>query len=496
MILLHWYDETNFLVECDIGTHLELKEHVSAYAANYKFHPKFKAKIWNGKISFYDIRSHLYPIGLLPQVYECAVKFGYKVKLNFDISRLSNIISDDEIDEFSYKIFKEGFELRDYQFNAIKSSLTNKRGVCLSATASGKSAMIYAIFRYLIGPLKKKKTMLIVPNTSLVEQMFSDFIDYGWVDINNHVTKLYSGRKPDYNKPILITTWQSIYKQPESFFENFDAVVIDEAQNAKSLSISSVMKKCKKADYRLGFTGTLPTERADEMNIRSSLGPVIFELKSKELIDRGVLSMIYIANILLKYPIDVIAKQRGRSYPEEVRFIETYDSRNKAFDFIFSHIKDKQNTLILCNHLDHLSQIETYLKMYLDKKYIIYIISGEIKTQEREDIRRLMEKGENVILLASYGTMSAGVNIKRIHNVVFASSSKSKIRVLQSIGRGLRKHDSKEYVVLWDLIDDMTYEKRTGTIAKNYMYQHWEERIKFYDDQGFTYHNKELKLLS
>lgn len=135
MILLHWYDETNFLVECDIGTHLELKEHVSAYAANYKFHPKFKAKIWNGKISFYDIRSHLYPIGLLPQVYECAVKFGYKVKLNFDISRLSNIISDDEIDEFSYKIFKEGFELRDYQFNAIKSSLTNKRGVCLSATA-------------------------------------------------------------------------------------------------------------------------------------------------------------------------------------------------------------------------------------------------------------------------------------------------------------------------------------------------------------------------
>jgi superfamily II DNA or RNA helicase len=492
MIILHYHDETSFLVECDIGTHLEIKEHVSCYAANYKFHPRFKARIWNGKISFYDIRGHLYPIGLLPQIYECAKKFNYQVKLNFSVDKLSNIVPDVEIDEFAEKIFKEDFVLRDYQFNAIKASLENKRGVCLSATASGKSAMIYTIFRYLTERLGKKKTMLIVPNTSLVEQMFSDFIDYGWLDINKHVTKLYAGRKPDFSKPILITTWQSIYKQPESFFKDFDAVLIDECQSAKSMSISSVMKKCKKADYRLGFTGTLPTEKADEMNIKSSLGPVIFELKSKELIDKGVLSMIYIANILLRYPEEVVAVQKGRSYPEEVRFIETYTNRNKAFDFVFSHIKDKQNTLILCNHLEHLSQMETYLKTNLDKKYIIYIISGEIKTQEREDIRRLMEKGENLILLASYGTMSAGVNIKRIHNVIFASSSKSKIRVLQSIGRGLRKHESKDCVVLWDLIDDLTYEKRTGSLSKNYMYQHWEERIKFYDDQGFKHHTKTI----
>ena len=494
MITLHWYDETSFLVECDIGTHLELKEHVSCYATNYKFHPKFKARIWNGKISFYDIRTHMYPIGLLPQVYECAAKFGYKVKLNFDVSHLSHKISDDELEDFSFKIFKEGFELRDYQFNAVKSALTNKRGVCLSATASGKSAMIYTIFRYLIGPLNKKKTMLIVPNTSLVEQMFSDFIDYGWTEINKYVTKLYAGRKPDFSKPILITTWQSIYKQPESFFKDFDAVIVDECQNAKAMSISSVMKKCKKSDYRLGFTGTLPTERADEMNIKSSLGPVIFELKSKELIDRGVLSMIYIANVLLKYSSEVIATQKGRSYPEEVRFIESYMNRNKSFDFIFKHIKDKQNTLILCNHIDHLIHIEYYIRENFDKKYVIYKIHGEIDTAEREKIRKLMEIGENVILLASYGTMSAGVNIKRIHNVVFASSSKSKIRVLQSIGRGLRKHDSKEYVVLWDLVDSLSYINKNGREVFNYSMQHWHERLNFYTDQGFKYHNTVIHL--
>jgi superfamily II DNA or RNA helicase len=494
MIILHWHDETSFLVECEIGTHLEIKEHISCYAANYKFHPKFKMRIWNGKISFYDIRSHLYPIGLLPQIYECAKKFNYQVKLNFDMSKLSNIIPDVNIDEFAEKIFKANFVLRDYQFNAIKASLESKRGVCLSCTSSGKSAMIYTIFRYLIERLDKKKTMLIVPNTSLVEQMFSDFIDYGWLDINKYVTKLYAGRKPDFSKPILITTWQSIYKQSESFFKDFDAVLIDECHNAKSISISSVMKKCKNADYRLGFTGTMPTEKSDEMNIKSSLGPLIFELKSKELIDRGVISMIYIANILLKYPNEVVAVQKGRSYPEEVRFIETYTNRNKAFDFVFNHIKDKQNTLILCNHLDHLSQINTYLTMNLDKKYIIYIISGEIKTQEREDIRRLMEKGENLILLASYGTMSAGVNIKRIHNIIFASSSKSKIRVLQSIGRGLRKHESKDCVVLWDLVDCLDYKTRNSTEKFNYSMQHWHERLEYYKDQGFIYHNKELKI--
>lgn len=494
MIILHYYDECNFLVECDIGTHLEIREHVSCYAANYKFHPKFKARIWNGKISFYDVRARLYPIGLLPQVYECAKKFGYEVKLNFDISKFSHKVSDDELEEFSYKIFKEGFELRDYQFNAIKASLTNKRGVCLSATASGKSAMIYTIFRYLIGPLKKKKTMLIVPNTSLVEQMFSDFIDYGWTQINDHVTKLYAGRKPDFSKPILITTWQSIYKQPESFFKDFDAVIIDECQSAKSMSISSVMKKCRKADYRLGFTGTLPTERADEMNIKSSLGPVIFELKSKELIDKGVLSMIYIANVLLRYSDEVIATQKGRSYPEEVRFVESYTNRNTSFDFIFRHIKDKQNSLILCNHIDHLISIESYIRQHFDKKYTIYTIHGDIDTEEREKIRKLIELGENVILLASYGTMSAGVNIKRIHNVIFASSSKSKIRVLQSIGRGLRKHDSKEYVVLWDLVDSLSYINKNGREVFNYSMQHWHERLNFYKEQGFVYHNKEIKI--
>ena len=494
MIELYKYDQMHMRVVCDIGTHLEIKEHVSCYAANYKFHPKFKARIWNGKISYYDLKNHLYPIGLLPQLFECAKKFGYKINFNFDVGELTENITDQSIDDLCDSIFKSGFELRDYQFDAVKKSLTNKRGICLSATGSGKSSMIYTIFRYFIDVLGKKKTMLIVPNTSLVEQMYSDFLDYGWNDINDYVTKLYSGRKPDYKKPILITTWQSIYKQPESFFKDFDAVVIDECQNAKSMSISSVMKKCINSDYRLGFTGTLPTELSDVMNIKSSLGPVIFELKSKTLIDKGVLSMIYIANLLLKYPEEIIKVQKNRSYPEEIRFIESYEKRNTAFEFIFKHIENKQNTLILCNHIDHLKSIEDYITHNLSNKYTLYTIHGEIKTSQREEIRALMEHGENVILLASYGTMSAGVNIKRIHNVIFASSSKSKIRVLQSIGRGLRTHASKEYVVLWDMIDDMTYEKRTGTIGKNYTYQHWEERMNYYNDQGFKYHNVEFNV--
>jgi len=493
-ITLKRFDETYFKVECDVGTHLEIREHVSVYAANYKFHPKFKARIWNGKISFYDVRNHLFPIGLLPEIYKVAEKFGYDVVLDFDVNELSKIVPDDVLETFCDNI-SEGtkFTIRDYQFDTVKAALENKRGLIVSGTGSGKSYDIYTIFRYLL-ERGKKKMILIVPNTSLVEQMFTDFIDYGWTEINKYVTKLYAGKKPDYNKPILITTWQSIYKNHESFFEDYEVVIIDECHNAKSMAINSVMKKCKRATYRLGFTGTMPTEKADEYNIKSVLGPVIFELKSKELIDRGILSKIYIANILLKYSKQDVDLQKGRSYPEEVRFIEGYSGRNKALDFIFTHVHNNHNTLILCNHIDHLKTIEGYIRTNFDKKYLLYSIHGEIKTSDRENIRRLMETGENVILLASYGTCSAGLNIKRIHNVIFASSSKSKIRVLQSIGRGLRTHESKEQVILWDLVDSLSYINRNNKEIFNYSMQHWHERLKYYTDQGFKYHNKSLEI--
>ena len=390
-----------------------------------------------------------------------------------------------KIKEISTNSMWVDFSIRDPNEEYLQNNIIHHN--------SGKSYSIYLIFRYLLAR-GKKKMMLIVPNTSLVEQMFTDFIDYGWTEINKHVTKLYSGKKPDYSKPILITTWQSIYKQDEEFFKDFDAVVIDEAHNTKSQSIQTVMKKCKKADYRLGFTGTLPTEKADDFNIKSVLGPVIYELKSRELIDRGILSKIYIANLILKYPKEIIDVQNGRIYREEVKFIESYHGRNKAFRFIFDYIPDKHNTLILCGHIDHLEAIHEHLKSILDKKYIIYIIHGKIDAEEREDIRRLMEKGENVVLLATYGTVSTGINIKRIHNVIFASSSKSKIRVLQSIGRGLRTHESKDHVVIWDLIDDMSKVSKLGNVHKNYMVQHWEERQKYFIEQGFISHNLTIEV--
>lgn len=273
-----------------------------------------------------------------------------------------------------------------------------------------------------------------------------------------------------------------------------DNMLVANCHNTKSQSIQTVMKKCKSADYRLGFTGTLPTEKADDYNIKSVLGPVIFELKSKTLIDRGILSQIYIANLILKYPTNIIDEQNGRIYGEEVKFIESYPGRNKALQFVFNHVSDKHNTLILCGHIEHLGTIHDYLKTTLSEKYIIHVIHGKIEAEERENIRRLMEKDENVVLLATYGTVSTGINIKRIHNVIFASSSKSKIRVLQSIGRGLRTHESKDHVVIWDLIDDMTKTTKLGNVKKNYMVQHWEERQKLFAEQGFISHNLTIEV--
>ena len=271
-------------------------------------------------------------------------------------------------------------------------------------------------------------------------------------------------------------------------------LVVSNCHQAKSMSIQTIAKKCLNAEYRIGLTGTLPTVDADNYNIHGYLGPTIFKQKTKDLQDLGILSNISIVNLLLKYPEDMIEKNKNRPYTEEIETITTYSERNKVFDFIFNKIDDKQNSIILCHKIDHLKAIEEYLIENLPDKYSVYIVYGDIKPTERENIRKLMDVEENVILLGTYATLSTGINIRRIHHVIFASSYKSKIKILQSIGRGLRTHDSKEKMVLWDLVDDLRWTTRNNTMGKNHVFKHFEERLKYYDEQEFKYFTKSINI--
>jgi type I site-specific restriction endonuclease len=207
--------------------------------------------------------------------------------------------------------------------------------------------------------------------------------------------------------------------------------------------------------------------------------------------DKGILSKIKIANLLLKYSEDEIVTNKHRTYDEEVRFLVDHPKRNGVFKYIIDHINPEENVLILCYLIDHLKSIKSYLeKTYPNKE--IQEIYGEIDADKREEIRLGMEDSKGVILLGTYATMGVGINIKRLHHVIFASSYKSKIKILQSIGRGLRTHESKTKLILWDIVDDLTYVKRTGTIGKNYVYEHFEQRLEYYKTQEFSYINKNI----
>jgi hypothetical protein len=339
---------------------------------------------------------------------------------------------------------------------------------------SGKSLVIYTIIRFLIAT--GNRIMLVVPNVSLVNQMYSDFVDYGWYTVNKHVEKLYSGEKPTFGKDVLITTYQSLMKRPPAFFAPYTSIMNDEAHSVKSLELQKISKKCVNASARLGFTGTLPKNDADKYNIQGALGPVIFKYKTKALVDQGVLAQIKIANCFIKYPDHIAMLGRRRQYHDEIDLIENTYERNHAFKYVFNSIPDGQNTIIFVNHIDHLNKIAEYLEEKLDDKYTLYIIHGGIKPEARETIRKTIDKEHDSILIATYGAASTGINIKRIHNVILGSSSKSEIRVLQTIGRGLRKHAQN---------DDFAYKNKNGNLTKNHVYNHWEERFLYYKEQEF-----------
>ena len=395
----------------------------------------------------------------------------------------------EEIDEKDYlaqiqdNMKNAPFQIRDYQDKAVRAALKYHKGILLSCTSSGKSLMIYNIIRCL-RKQEMKHILLIVPNIMLVDQMYDDFESYGYDNLDADVERLGGGHEATFDKPVLISTWQSLQNKDSEFFEKYNAVFVDEVHGVKANVMSKLMKWCCNAYYKIGTTGTLPNDKCDLLQIREVVGDVIFELKSKELIDKGVLTKIKIANIIAKYPSDFVLKNKGRSYPEEVKMVEEYQDRNKVLEYILEHTDKKHNVLVLMNHLKHVQLIREWLhEKYPDKK--VSVITGAVSGEERSDIRKGIEEEDGTILLATFATCSTGINMPKLHDIILYSNSKSKIKVLQSIGRGLRKHVTKNQIILFDIIDDLSYKTRTGRVVEKYLIKHWKERMAYYKDQQF-----------
>lgn len=484
-------NEVYFKADLNREQYMELKAYFSFYAEDYKYSPKFKAGLWDGKICFLD-KFCRFPIGLLGKFLEFCDKFKYDCGFDFDQKSFKDNVSDEFLTNFFDMLFppEKNIFPRDYQQEAVSHAIKNHRGILNLATSSGKSLIIYCIIRYLIA--KQKKILIIVPNISLVEQLFSDFKnDYGWQNAINHVCLNYGGKEIDLQKNILLTTWQSVYKREQSFFERYDALILDEAHTMKGKCIQDIASKCINSSFRIGLTGTLPKNDADLNNIIGYLGPVIHKIMSKELIEKGVISQIKIKNLILNYPQHM--RLARVNYQAEVDDINAYKGRNKTLNYIIEQAKEKENILILVTKIEHLLHVKNYIeKEYPGKK--VYEIYGKTDGEVREEIRRSLEKDDGAILVASYGTFATGSNVKKLHHIVLYSSYKSQIKVLQAIGRGLRKHETKECVTIWDCVDNLLYTDGRKTY-KNWTYLHWEKnRLEYYDEQSFSYTNEILDI--
>lgn len=462
-------NEVFLSIECIPGIEMEIKEYFSFYAHNYKFMPKYRCGMWDGKI--YLFKNGLLYVGLLEKLYEFAIENKYTIN-TLDEPLVSPINLSEYIEKLNLP-----FPPRDYQITSIYKTITEKRILLLSATGSGKSLYIYCMTRYLQSS-GKKKGLLLVPTVSLVNQMYKDFDDYGWQP-KKHCHMIYSGQEKSSNSFLDISTWQSIYKMPKRFFEKYDFLIIDECHQAKALSLVGIAEKCVNADYRIGTTGTLDGLEINKLTLEGLLGPVFKATSTSKLIEKGQLCKLKIECVVLKYPDNITKGLRGITYQDEMNFIISNQARNQFIKNLAGRLKN--NTLILFQYVEkHGDQLFKILQELRGKK--VFYVHGGTKPEIREEIRAITEVESNVIILASYGVYSTGINIKNLDNIIYASSSKSRIRNLQSIGRGLRLNKGKEFATLYDISDDLRYGRYI-----NHTLKHMKDRVKIYSSEKFPF---------
>ncbi len=475
-------------VECERGVGAELREFFSFYVPGYKFMPAFRNRLWDGKIRLFNQINGQISAGLFPQIVTFAEKREYEIEILE--SYYGNPNEGNKINpEFMMKFvdaLKLPFKIRDYQFDAVCTGIQRKNAILLSPTGSGKSLIIYVLMRYLISSFEQD-VLVIVPTTSLVEQMYNDFKTYGY-DVEKYCHRIYSGKDKNTTKRIIISTWQSIYRFQPDWFSRFGTVFGDECHGFKSKSLTTIMNKCVEAEYRFGTTGTLDGALTHELVLQGLFGKVYRVTSTRELQDNDTLAKLSIRRIILDHNEEIKKNFGKKTYQEEIEFIVTNVKRNTFIKNLTLDLKG--NTLVLYNYVEkHGKPLYNMIKDEAAENRKIFFVSGETAATDREAIRGIVEKQKNSITVASLGTFSTGINIRNLHNIVFASPSKSQIRVLQSIGRGLRKTDDGINTTLYDIIDDIIWKSR-----KNFGILHADERLRIYGREKFNHKTYRVSL--
>lgn len=495
MIKIEQFTETHLKVFIDdFGIEQELSEFFTFFAAGYKFHPRYKSKIWDGKIRMFDARRKTMYKGLLLLLVKFCKDRDYEFTVDTRLDSRTKV-TEEETKEFvdSLNLSARGnkLEVRDYQYQAVHKSIETKRNLLLSPTSSGKSLILYSKIRYHLDN-HNHKVLIVVPTTMLVEQLYSDFEDYssmnGWL-VNDNIQTLYSGKEKLFSANVMISTWQSLTammkNQPHEFSDlisKVDVALFDEAHTYKATAVLQTMEKFVNTEWRTGTTGTIDNNKINELCLIGLMGPIYKVITTRQLMDAGQVTDLKIKALMLTYPEHVRKEMKNMKYQDEIDFIVSSDARNK---FISNLAKAcTGNTLILFNYVErHGSVLNELIQQKVEgSNRSVHFIHGGTDVESREEIRLAVEKEENSIIIATASLFSTGVNIPSIENIIFAVPSKSTIRIRQSIGRGLRLKDGKAKCTLFDIVDDISYKTWKNTTLK-----HFADRVAIYDSEQFDW---------
>jgi superfamily II DNA or RNA helicase len=482
LIEIKYFNEAHVQIVCEYDEAQDIADLFSFYTPNYQWSPKYQSGVWDGKLRLFDINNCLLPAGLLKKFLGYCKLNEWNYKIDDCLLESGHKVSVDEILEFC-KELKCDLVPRDYQIDAVRYFLHHRKMIGVSATASGKSFIYYILFNLLMYIYPDFKGLLIVPRTSLVEQMAGDFQDYAknYLDFSQYVHRIHSGREKYTDKKITVSTWQSLKNMPPEYFEKFNAVIVDEVHEATAKELPRITNHCINATYRIGMTGHLKECKIAKMQLTALLGNVKTFSKSAELIERGVLAGIDIKGIVLKYGDHITKQFAGRNkveWQDETAIIRAIPERKRFICKLAA--SRKGNTMVLFKIREYGRELHHLLKKNFPDKHVYYI-DGTVKVDYREKVRKITEKHEGIIIVASYGTFSTGINIKNLHNLIFAESVLSSIKVIQSIGRLLRKYFNKD-AKLYDITDDLSWKSK-----RNYVLKHFLRRMKYYDQEEFEY---------
>ena len=486
---LKYINSVHIKIIAEPSTIMELVDAFTWKADNYKWHPKYKARLWDGNISLVNRLSGTCYAGLSQKIKKFCDARGYN--LTFDDELIYANVSEHELEEFIKTLnIPEKYQIRDYQFKAILKCIRSGRRTLVSPTSSGKSLMIYIIMRWY----QQHKGLIIVPTIGLVGQMESDFRDYGYTG-NIHVSTAGLSKSNNIDCDIVITTWQSLNngknKMPKQWYSQFGVVFGDEAHGCKATSLIQILSSLETCRYRFGCTGTLDGQALNEATIEGLFGPQYRSTTTVQLMEDGYVAKLKIKCMILKYPEDIkkqfhtTVNKKKKTYQEEIDYLVNNEKRNKFLKNLTLSLKG--NKLLFFRIIDHGKLLHTAISSV--SSHNVFYIDGSVSGVDRESIRHAIEDEENAVLIASLGTTSTGVSINKLHHMIAASPSKSKIKVLQSIGRMLRMHAEKEEAVLYDIVDDLSYKSQM-----NFTLNHFMERCKIYDAEKFQYEIYNVRL--